>query len=1436
MASTITKQEIIEPGAVVHTTICYDPFNSVDRDTGEITWRDGLTLTDALGPMPEDIAWLVMVNGKIKTSDDYDHVYLHANDNLYVQPIPEGGKGGAKSILLIVAAIALAVVAPYIGAALFGSGTLLAAVATGVILAVGGALLSALVPPPDEISSESDSDEATYGIDGPKNTSAENQSVPLVYGTYRVGGNITNIFTEPDETDSQIVRMMSVVSEGQIEDISDYYVNGQSIDKYRDVSTSWRRGALNQSKIEWFDDSIVPVNRNATLTTDYTQYTTTQDVNALRLDIVFPGGLVRYNDEAKKIEHAVTIEGDYRRVGDVTWIPIFSGNSVGNVGNTGSGFGRLIDGSTGSTTYAVPAEGRALISGKQRSTMRRYFEIKNLVTDKYEFRIRRIAEESDSDKIVENVVLSDVNEIRTEDISYRNTAHYGVSIRLTDQLSSIPQISGLVKGIRVGHYDMNGTKTSTVWSANPAWIVIDLLTNKRYGGGLPVSNIDWPRFVEWAAHNVAKGIEFNGMFTDTRTVWDCVQDVMRVTGAQIVRSGTKYTVIVEKEEEPTAMFNNSNIIEDSMSINWLPADSRANVIEVRFYDEAEGYKARTIRVVDYDALARGVPERPVSVLAKGITNIDKAYFYANVILARNKYTKQTITFDAHHDAITSVVGDVIYVQHDMPQWGFGGRLAKGSTASLLKFDRDVEMAAGSDYSLIIRHSYVARHSSNITSITGNGNFVNVNGPLPAEPFTRLRMADGSADSEIVAFTDFGTFAQYQVEDGTGFVAGQTAEVCDVDVLDKLTIANIDAFVGKEYTLATPLQAEPEMYAPYAIGRVEQASKKMRISSIDSDKEMVRTITALEYNPSVYTDPENAAAAPQISALNDAVLPVVGVTFTEDLVVVNGQLEVRLATSWAAQAGSSYGGAQVTYYDDDGYVVDTKILTNDFLTDIRVVEDSERVRVEIWPYSIAGAYLEPTSVVRYYYVVAGKTADPLPVDNVKVIPSNSGAIVTWDFSPELDVVGYDVYYGPDFGSAASLGKNISSNSIFTDQVDIGLNVYHIVAIDSLGNRSIPTVATYEKVSPPPVEEFNAVRVGQTISLEWRAVEGISFYEIRRGTSWAAGALVTRVDAIQFTTPVDHTVPNQTFFIKTVDGNGDYSTKSSFVTIAIEPLSLRNILVQESYRANLFEGGRVSILQQIDDDLQVVPGRRRGEYVLPPLPAYDLSRVIYDDLIYNSNDFTDTWADADYSWDDPKTDARFEEILENQDAIFFRDVSLKDDTPIAGVIEQVPLNGDLITTQGLATVQKQTGTTYTTSGRFRGGLNLSADLASTQWLLNTLPVAQTEIKASIWFTPTDLTLNKFPLRLFDNAANDRVEVFATGSSFAFRTLFTTNTEGNTTVSFDMKVELNNSYYVAIEQHDGELKCSIYDYAADEVETQVIPIVTPLNINSVRSYRFL
>lgn len=98
-------------------------------------------------------------------------------------------------------------------------------------------------------------------------------------------------------------------------------------------------------------------------------------------------------------------------------------------------------------------------------------------------------------------VLSSIIDVQ---LSYPNVALCAIRIPATDQLNtSIPNVTFIVKGRLVPIWDglseLNPALTPT-WSANPAWIALDLILNKRYGLGqfYGPTDVVLPDLLAWA--------------------------------------------------------------------------------------------------------------------------------------------------------------------------------------------------------------------------------------------------------------------------------------------------------------------------------------------------------------------------------------------------------------------------------------------------------------------------------------------------------------------------------------------------------------------------------------------------------------------------------------------------------------------------------------------------------------------------------------------------------------------------------------------------------------------------------------------------------------------------------------------------------------------------------------------------------------------------
>ncbi len=99
-------------------------------------------------------------------------------------------KGDSGKVLKTVLMIVVMIYAPQVAASMYGSGTVAAGVATGLMVAGSSLLINALIPPPkldlNDASGRNQSVSSTYALNGGSNRARLHEPLPLVLGTHRI--------------------------------------------------------------------------------------------------------------------------------------------------------------------------------------------------------------------------------------------------------------------------------------------------------------------------------------------------------------------------------------------------------------------------------------------------------------------------------------------------------------------------------------------------------------------------------------------------------------------------------------------------------------------------------------------------------------------------------------------------------------------------------------------------------------------------------------------------------------------------------------------------------------------------------------------------------------------------------------------------------------------------------------------------------------------------------------------------------------------------------------------------------------------------------------------------------------------------------------------------------------------------------------------------
>jgi predicted phage tail protein len=325
----------------VKVAIVYNPFKANEIETHEIAFREGFSIADYMGDLPTTTNYVVGHMGEAYEREQWASVHLKAGDAFSLVCVPEGGgQGGGKNIFRMIALIAVMAAAAWVsggalagafGSSLFAAGSTSAAIAGAFVGIAGAMLVNAIMPPAmsNFNSASGPGSSPTYGYEGAKNTSQEGIVVPVVYGTYRVGGNIVDLFTR-QVGDDQFLYMRTVINDGKVKAVSDILINDEPIANFTDIETRIALGDDDGATNDWFGESVHQVSVGQKITTNWLVRTTTSPVDRLRLNVVFPSGLCFTHSDGTYTSQNVNFDIQYKphTANDSAWTDLTSQNII----------------------------------------------------------------------------------------------------------------------------------------------------------------------------------------------------------------------------------------------------------------------------------------------------------------------------------------------------------------------------------------------------------------------------------------------------------------------------------------------------------------------------------------------------------------------------------------------------------------------------------------------------------------------------------------------------------------------------------------------------------------------------------------------------------------------------------------------------------------------------------------------------------------------------------------------------------------------------------------------------------------------------------------------------------------------------------------------------------------------------------------------------
>ena len=341
----------------------------------------------------------------------------------------------------------------------------------------------------------------------------------------------------------------------------------------------------------------------------------------------------------------------------------------------------------------------------------------------FNIRVSRPTPDSTTDKVINKTYFASYVEIIDAKLSYPHTALAALAMDSDQFGSNNPRRNYLIDGMLVNvpsNYDPETrTYSGTVWDGsfkkawtnNPAWVFYDVLTQPRYSTlarRLKSTDID-----KWTLYQVGKYCDelvddgfggkeprfvCNAYITNRRQAGEFLLDLASVFRGLPVWDGSRFSLVMDADSDPVAMYNNSNVKDGLFAYSGVPYKSITTAVIVQYVDKYDGYRTKTEYVEDQQAIKRyGLNIKQIT--AFGCDSRGQAARYGAWMLETELRQQSAIKFTVGREGLRHLPYDVVQIMdNDYAGAEVSGRLVAVSGLSVT-LDRDAEDAVGRQLSV-----------------------------------------------------------------------------------------------------------------------------------------------------------------------------------------------------------------------------------------------------------------------------------------------------------------------------------------------------------------------------------------------------------------------------------------------------------------------------------------------------------------------------------------------------------------------------------------------------------------------------------------------------------------------------------------------------------------------------------------------------------------
>jgi len=245
------------------------------------------------------------------------------------------------------------------------------------------------------------------------------------------------------------------------------------------------------------------------------------------------------------------------------------------------------------------------------------------------------------------------------------------------------------------------------WTDNPAWIIYDLLTSKRYGLG---GYLDESQINKWELYKIGRfcdAVDSNGffqgvsdgfgglepryscniLFKEGTKVFDAINMVSSLFRGIVFFSNSEIHFLDDRPRTPISIFTNTNVKDGVFTYTNNRRDQQFNTIEVAYLDRMDNYVSKIEYIQDEaDIRKRGIFKTAINT--QGVTSRAMARRIGQHLIYQTIKENQSVDFSAGIESLLCRPGDLIIVEDEMKtrQSNYGRILAVDTIAKTLTID------------------------------------------------------------------------------------------------------------------------------------------------------------------------------------------------------------------------------------------------------------------------------------------------------------------------------------------------------------------------------------------------------------------------------------------------------------------------------------------------------------------------------------------------------------------------------------------------------------------------------------------------------------------------------------------------------------------------------------------------------------------------------